>query len=276
MDSGDSVVFETVDARGGRAMRASERYVVPPPPPLNRLNPVTGPVFIRESRAGDTLLVEIKEIKLGVKGYAIARQDIGVLQRLVKRPGVKVVGVRRGRIVFSNAISIPVRPMIGTIGVAPRSGAVASVRPGLHGGNMDCNDINAGAKLYLPINVDGAYLALGDVHATMGDGEVSGGGLDVGADVRAKVTVLKNVRTEYPLVENPSSISIICSAKKLEGAIHCAVERAVSLIEDKLALSFEDAFRLASIAGDLRICQACQSSLDVVVRLQLPKLFSLR
>ncbi len=141
---------------------------------------------------------------------------------------------------------------------------------------MDCNDIKAGAKLYLPINVDGAYLALGDVHATMGDGEVSGGGLDVSADVKVKVSLLKELRIRYPMVENPSSIAIICNAKKLEGAIRTAVERSVSLIEDKLALSFEDAFRLASVVGDLRICQACGSSLDVVVRLQLPKLFSLQ
>jgi amidase len=276
ISSGDTVVFETVDARAGRAMDPTDEYVVPPPPPLNKLNPVTGPVFVRGARAGDTLLVEVQEIKLGAKGYTIARQDMGVLQEMVKHPGVRVIEIRRGRVVFNTSISFPVRPMIGTIGVAPRSGSVASVNPGQHGGNMDCNDIKVGAKLYLPINVDGAFLALGDVHATMGDGEVSGGGLDVAADVQVKVTVLKDVPVEYPLVESPTDLIVVQSGRKLEDAIKGVVERSVSLIMDKLALSFEDAFRLTSIAGDLRICQACASPLDVVVRMQLPKLFSLR
>ncbi len=126
MRSGDSVVFETVDARGGRAMRAFDRYVVPPPPPLSKLNPVTGPVFIRESRAGDTLLVEIEKIALGAKGYAIARKDIGVLQQMVRRPGAKVIRVQGSRVFFNDDITIPIRPMIETIGVAPHSGEVAS------------------------------------------------------------------------------------------------------------------------------------------------------
>ncbi len=275
IDSGDSVVFETVDARGGRAMHQSDTYTVSPPPPLDRLNPVTGPVFVRGSRAGDTLLVEIQDIKLGAKGYTSARQDMGILKEMVKHPGIKVIEVKRGKVFFSDGILIPARPMIGTIGVAPDSGSIATANPGTHGGNMDCNDITVGAKLYLPVYVDGAYLALGDVHASMGDGEVSGGGLDVGADVRVRVSLLKNSGLGYPVVENASSIIIICSSKKLEDAIRGAVERSVLLIAHKLTISFEDALRLASIAGDLRICQACASPLDVVVRMQLPKLFSL-
>src|SRR5437660_9285 len=81
--SRDSVVFETVDARGGRAMAASDGYQVPPSPPLDRLNPVTGPVFVHGAEPGDTLLVEVEEIRLGAKGFSSARQDMGVLQDLV-------------------------------------------------------------------------------------------------------------------------------------------------------------------------------------------------
>ena len=96
------------------------------------------------------------------------------------------------------------------------------------------------------------------------------------ADVQVKVNVLKEVPVESPLVESSSNVVVLQNGRKLENAIRGVVEKSVSLIMDKLALSFEDAFRLTSIAGDLRICQACASSLDVVVRMQLPKLFSLR
>ena len=270
---GDEVIFETRDARGGRAMSDCEQYVVPPPPRPESLNPVTGPIYVEGAERGDTLLVAIDDIKLGIKGYSSVRQDMGVLQDMVEHATARVMEVRGDRILFNDNMSFPTRPMIGTIGVAPLLGPVASVHPGPHGGNMDCNDIMIGARVFLPIYVDGGLLSVGDVHASMGDGEVSGAGLDIAADVGINVRVLKNIHMITPLVQTDSKISIIHNAPKLEQAIRGAVEKSVSLTKERTGLSFEDAFRLVSITGDLRICQACVSSIDVSVRMQLPRSF---
>ena len=181
-----------------------------------------------------------------------------------------MVRVRNNRINF-DSFSLPARPMIGTIGVAPSSGSIASIYPGPHGGNMDCKDIAPGAKLYLPVQVDGALLALGDIHASMGDGETSGGGIDIGADVRLKVDLLHGIPIESPIVETDSLIDIIHNFKTLEGAIRGAVLKSVRFLESRMGLSAEKAMALVGAAGDVRICQAAGIPLDVVVRVQLPK-----
>ena len=269
--SGDEVVFETVDARGGRAMNEYDSYVVPPPPPYDRLNPVTGPVAVQGAERGDTLSVEIEDIKLGSKGYTAIRTDQGVLKDMVTRSDVLVVKIADNRIVFSDSVSLAVRPMIGTIGVAPTEGRVPSVHPGPHGGNMDCNDIRRGSKVYLPVNTEGALFALGDVHACMGDGETSGAGLDIGADVRVKLGLLKDVKIESPIVETESYVDLVHNSPKLEDAIRGAVLKAVSLLESTRTLSRIEAIALVSVAGDLGVCQAAMSRLDAVVRVRLPK-----
>jgi amidase len=273
IESGDEVIFETKDARGGRAMFEYEQYVVPSPPPLEKGNPVTGPVAIQGAEKGDTLLIEVEDIKLGSKGYLSVRQDMGVLKDLVKQPGARVIRIKDSRILFNETISFPTRPMIGTIGLAPLLEDIPSIYPGPHGGNMDCNDITIGAKVFLPVHVKGALFFLGDVHASMGDGEVSGGGLDIAADVKVKISVLKNIKVITPLVESKSNITIIYNAPKLEEAIRGVVKKSISLLEERIGLSLEDALRIVSSVGDLGICQSCESLIDVVVRMRLPKFF---
>jgi amidase len=269
--SGDEVVFETVDARGGRAMNDYDSYVVPPPPPYDRLNPVTGPVAVEGAETWDTLAVEVEAIKLGSKGYTAIRTDQGVLKDLVTQSDVLITKIADNRIVFSDSLFLAVRPMIGTIGVAPTEGRVPSVYPGPHGGNMDCNDIRSSSKVYLPVNADGALFALGDVHASMGDGETSGAGLDIGADVTVKLGLLKGVRIESPIVETESHVDLVHNSPKLEDAIRGVVLKAVSLLESTRNLSRMEAIALVSVAGDLGVCQAAMSRIDAVVRMRLPK-----
>lgn len=274
IESGDEVVFETRDARGGRAMLDSDQYIVPQPPPLERGNPVTGPIAIKNADRGDSLLVEIEDIKLASRGYVAIRQDVGILRDMVNNPGPRIIQVSDENILFSEGIQLPTRPMIGTIGVAPPSGSITSMYSGSHGGNMDCNDVVVGSKVFLPIYVKGALFALGDVHASMGDGEVTGGGLDIGSDVTVKVTLLRGLNLEGPLVETESKIVIVHNDRSLEKAVRGVVEKSVSLIMERKDLPFDDAYRFTSVFGDVRVC-ACPSPTDVVVRMQIPKIFDI-
>jgi amidase len=273
--SGDEVVFETLDARAGRVMTECDEYVVRPPQPLERMNPVSGPVGVRGAQGGDTLLVEIEDIRLGAKGYSAVRRDMGILKDMVQHPGVTIIGVKEDRILFNDRISLPTRPMIGTIGVAPPSQGVPSAYPGPHGGNMDCNDVAVGAKVFLPVYAEGALFALGDVHASMGDAEISGGGLEIAADVKVKITLLRHIHLDTLLVETERNIIIVHNSKTVEEAIRGVVLKSVRLLIQRMGLSFEDAYRVASTVGDVRICQACASSIDAVVRMRIPKLFGI-
>ena len=68
--------------------------------------------------------------------------------------------------------------MIGVLGTAPELEVFSNAWPGPHGGNMDVQEVCPGATVYLPVNVPGALLHIGDVHAIQGDGEINCGGGD--------------------------------------------------------------------------------------------------
>jgi Acetamidase/Formamidase family. len=103
----------------------------------------------------------------------------------------KVVEINDGKVIFNEKLSFPVKPMIGVIGVAPKEGEINCGTPGPHGGNMDTTLIGEGTKLYLPVFVDGALFALGDLHAVMGDGEIGVSGVEVSGAVTVGLRVLK-------------------------------------------------------------------------------------
>ena len=78
--------------------------------------------------------------------------------------------------------------------------------PGSHGGNMDCKVITEDASVYLPVNVPGALLAMGDLHAVMGDGEVSVCGVKVPGEVTVTVEVIKGHDLPLPMVTTESCL----------------------------------------------------------------------
>lgn len=268
------VLFETVDARGGRSC-LDHVYVPPPIPRVEALNPATGPVEVQGAEPGDALVVETLGVDLCPYGYVSAKPEVGVLKELVPTPIARAVKVDKGRILFNETVSFPTRPMIGTVGVAPAGPGVSTAYPGAHGGNMDCNDITVGSRLYLPVFVPGALFALGDVHASMGDGETSGGGLDISADVTVRITLAKQKRLRRPIVETPSHLIVTYNERHLKEAVKGVVSEAVLLLKERLSLTTSEAIMLVSTAGDVKISQACDSPIDLTVRLALPKLFSL-
>ena len=267
---GENIVFETLDARGGRSV-PGQRYSPPPHRPREELNPVTGPVFIEEAEPGDVLAVEIKSIEPGKWGFVSAHTTVGVLKDWTKDAVDRAVRVDKGTVYFSKDLTFLTRPMIGTIGVAPGEGEVRTIDPGIHGGNMDCNDVVVGSTVYLPVFIKGALLAMGDIHAFMGDGEISGGGLDISADVEAKINLLKGVDIHRPLIETEQHFVFTYNAGDLKTAVRGVVGEAVKHLSSKLNLSLEDAIMLVSTVGDVMICQACDGPIDVVTRLRIPK-----
>jgi len=195
-----------------------------------------------------------------------------VLAGEVNAPSAALVPVRDGIACFSDRIRFPVRPMVGVIGTAPSGQAVASFYPGPHGGNLDINEIAAGSTVYLPVAVPGALLAIGDVHATMGDGELTGGGIDIPAVVTVQLRSHKGVGWQRPVVETPEAWSTCGNAASLAEAIRIATRDMVALLSDRLSISREEGFLLVGVAGDARIGQAAELGMDVTAYVRIPKL----
>ena len=155
--------------------------------------------------------------------------------------------------------------MIGVIGVAPEKGAVNCGTPGNHGGNMDNKRIAAGAVLYFPVFHDGAIFSLGDVHAAMGDGEVMVSGVEIAADVKVRLSVIKGLKIETPMLENEDVCGVIYSHEQIEKAVFHAVRIMNEIVQKKRGLSFNDAGMLLSAVGDLKFCQVVDPERTVMM-----------
>ena len=176
---------------------------------------------------------------------------------MVSEALTKIIEIKDDFAIFSDEIKIPIRPMIGVIGVATRKedGLIATDTPFRHGGNMDTTDITQGTTLYLPVAVDGAMLALGDLHAVMGDGEVCVTGLEIPGRVTLEVNLIKNKEISWPILETRDSIQVIASDSDLEKAARLALEEMIRILERAKGLSFEEAYILSSLAVDMKISQ---------------------
>ena len=154
--SGETVTFETYDCYKGQLLPGDTTFA-----DLDRSleNPATGPLFVEEAAPGDVLRVDILDISLDPVGILDMGPASGALKGKVSATVIRRVPVQDNRIHYRN-LEIPASPMVGVIGVAPESGAVSTMTPMNHGGNMDCTRIEAGCSLYLPVKAPGALLAI--------------------------------------------------------------------------------------------------------------------
>ncbi|MDF3042113.1 MAG: hypothetical protein K0Q71_4819, partial [Thermomicrobiales bacterium] len=174
---GDHFVVETHDTSTGRIHRAEDVPAFVRIRDPRKVNPAAGPVFIEGASPGDDLIVEILDIRLQPYGFVRVLAGAGVLQEGIEEDGVLMARIDGEHVVLGERMRLPLRPMVGVIGTAPADGMVYTAEPGPQGSNIDINAITVGARVHLPVHVPGALLAIGDVHASMGDGEVSGTGV---------------------------------------------------------------------------------------------------
>ena len=234
----------------------------------DHINPVTGPVFVNGASAGDILKVEILDIELEDEGTMCCLPENGVLGNDISESQIKKIPVKDGYAIF-NEFKIPLNPMIGVIGVAPAGEPIPCGTPGNHGGNMDNTKIAKGSILYLPILHDGAYFGLGDVHACMGDGEIMVSGIEIGAKVSVRLSVIKGISIDNPRLEDENFIYTIASNENLEKAIYAATSAMCKNLEKQLNYSLNEAGMLMSACGNLQFCQVVDP--ERTVRMAIPK-----
>ena len=250
--SGETVEFVCQDACGGQIRTEKDTL---DQLDMDRVNGATGPVRVIGSRPGDVIRVQIRGIRVAEWGFQSIVSGHGVLGDEVDRPRTKVIPIQDGFAVFSKRIRLPVRPHVGTIGVAPPAKEWTTFYPGDHGGNLDTKEISKGNSVYLPVFQPGAQLAMGDIHALMADGEVCVTGIEIAGTIRAQVDVLRGLRMNRPLVETSDSWMALASAPTLDEAAKLATHDGVQLLARGADLPWHEAYMLASIACDLRISQ---------------------
>ena len=264
--SGAEIELETQDASAGQigpdATLETVRTL-----DFERVNPVSGPVLVEGARAGDVLQVDLLEIVPGDFGWTAQIPGFGLLTDEYPDPWLQLWALEDGRASFRPGISVPLEPFCGVIGVAPAAPGLHSVVPPRRvGGNLDIRQLGAGATLYLPVEVDGALLGIGDTHGAQGDGEVCGTAIEAAMTVRARVSVRRDMSIEGPEFELHRPLERASAAAAgyhvttgvepdLLDAAKAAVRRMIAHLVATRGLSPAEAYGLCSVAVDLKISE---------------------
>jgi acetamidase/formamidase len=259
---GDTVVVDTLDAFGGKIETEetlpTEVLVMP------FVNPQSGPIFVVGAEKGDALAVRIRAIEprgpqprgttcLVPHFGALTSTDKTVtlqepLPEIVRKSRVTTEGI-----VWSDKLTLPYEPFIGTIGTSPEVEAIVALTPHSHGGNMDLPDVGPESTLYLPVAVSGALLYLGDGHAIQGDGEVCGVAVEIATTTTLELDVVKEWHLAWPRLENDEFIMSIGSARPLEDATRIAYGDLVEWMVASHGFDRWDAYMLLSQVGKVRL-----------------------
>jgi acetamidase/formamidase len=260
LDSGETLIVETEDASSGQIRTLTDKRDYKKAP---YSNPQSGPFYINGAEKGDTLVVDLFDIRPTI-GQGITRlkkwwwylshressQTMSDFLQPNIPDGLRIIQIEKNKVYFDE-LTLPYNPMIGTIGTAPDLEAVSTYLPGHHGGNMDLPCVTNGCRLYFPVRVSGALLHLGDAHAIQGEGEISGVAVEMPAEVTLKVDLIKNkVR-----IENDEYIlGVGCTGvgRTLEDTIRLAYVN-LSLWMEEYGINRWDAWELCSFLGKVTL-----------------------
>lgn len=257
---GELIEIRCPDGVHGQIKTEHDRYQAVD---YDHVNDAVGPIHVEGAEAGDRLVIDIEDIQIPQDwGYVLLIPKFGLLQEKIKEAKTKIVAIRDGHVHFDE-LRIPLDPCIGTIGVAPAEGRYNTVIPFDHGGNMDTTAIRAGARVHFPVNQPGGLIAMGDAKAVMGDGEVCGTGVGVPINVFARFEIIKGKRLSRPVIETADEWQFIASAETLEQACNMANEDLIAAISRVRGSSWEEAYMLSSLVGNLRISQVVDPLMTV-------------
>lgn len=232
-------------------------------------NPATGPIFVEGAVPGGALKVSVGAIEFDNKSVSCTGENEGVCGDRFNAWSTQVCEIDGDELVWDERLRIPLRPMIGVIGVAPEGDPINCGTPGSHGGNMDNTAITAGATLYFPVFADGALFGCGDMHAVMGDGEISVSGAEAAGWATVTLTAMPELKLVDPLIENATHFGVIASAETLDAAADRAVHEMVDLICDRTAEDPDKVVMLLSLVGDVQVCQMVDP--EKTIRFMVPK-----
>ena len=289
---GDSVITRTVDAGGKDYMGK----------PLSEIgNPLTGPFYIEGAEIGDSISVHLDKVRLnrnwGHSSYRMMPQVVtaGTVETFYKnfhKMG-EIVPDRADLIRWDLDLSrlvanprllngsgykfdLPVKPMLGCIGVATPGETVMTSGPAsTHGGNMDYNDMVEGVTAYFPVYHRGAYFYLGDGHALQGDGEALGSGIETSLDVQFTVDLRKEKPLSNPRLVNDEYLISIASqpefSSSMDQGVRLAMTDMVNWLTTDYGLTSPEAHLLMGMAVKHKIVTYFGTVNAMMPRKYLPK-----
>ena len=266
IEPGDTVAFDTRDAADGYYSRGSTHADVLARGPF-RGHPLTGPVRVRGARPGDTLVVDVLEVRPALDfGWTAIRPGRGLLPvEDFPKPYLQIWDLTDGTHARSErGIAVPIEAFSGVMGVAlDAPGEHSTMPPRKSGGNMDIKQLTAGSRLHLPVWVEGALFSVGDGHAAQGDGEVCVTAVEMAAHVTLRFgleqgRLLKEPQFRTP--DTPGGARGPCFVTTAHGPdLHASAQQAIRYMIDHLVsargLSREEAYILSSVCVDLRISE---------------------
>jgi len=276
---GDTVHTITVDA-GGTDEKGVTRVLGG--------NPETGPFYIETAVPGDTLVVHLTRLRLN-RDWAVS--DDGVVDRgldsdlavKMKDGGKQVRWHLDAQHGVANTekpgehlarYAVPLRPMLGCVAAAPNSAQAApgAGDSGRWGGNMDFNEIVEGATVYLPVNVPGALLYVGDGHAAQGDGELNGNALETSMDVEFTVDVIPKKQIMAPRVESATHIMAMGLGGSLDDAFRTATANMAQWLTDEYKLTPSELAQVLGTSAEYKVSEVADRNAGIVLKINKERL----
>lgn len=276
---GDTVHTTTVDA-GGKDEKGVTRVLGG--------NPETGPFYIETATPGDTLVVHLTRLRLNRdyaesddfvvgravdSGLAVKMKDTGKTirwhidtQRSVATPDKPGEHLKQ--------YTVPLRPMLGCVAVAPGSAQAApgTGDSGRWGGNMDFNEIIEGATIYLPVIAPGALLYVGDGHAAQGDGELNGNALETSMDVEFTVDVIPGKSVRGPRVESATHIMAMGLSGSLDDAMREATANMAQWLTDEYKLTPSEVAQVLGTSAEYKVSEVADRNAGLVLKINKERL----
>ena len=263
---------------------------------------VTGPIEIKGAQPGDILKVEVISVEPRVPYGIISNRHgkgalVGEFPKRVKQDNASAAHPERyGNVsVFTpiqknakgeyegvlktdsgKSIRFPLNPFMGLMGVAANtSERVHSVPPAMYGGNIDINELGAGATVYYPIQVPGALFYTGDSHFAQGDGEVALTALEASARATFKLTLLKagkdavpGKNIAQPLAENAEFWITPGLDEDLDEAMKKSTREAIRFLNQEYGIDEAIAYAYLSAATDFEVSQVVDKTKGIHAKIR--------
>jgi len=228
---------------------------------LDNLDGVTGPIEVVGAKPGDVVAITLHEIEITTSGSVALSpcDDPTPSDWWSQWYGCKSYPIKDGFLYFSDSQRVQVAPLIGCIATSPARETVFSKMQGVYGGNMDCNEMCAGATVILPVALPGAMLYFGDAKAIMGDGEIVQAP-EVGTRITASVELRpKPAAMRWPRVETAYALTTVVSDTTLDRAVGRAFDELLSWVEHDCAISRVDAALFLAMVANTGVCQTANT-----------------
>ena len=263
IESGGRLTVRTLDANGNlepwRALDQEPHQLFPD----GRGHCLAGPIAVAGAEPGQFLAVELHTLTPATDGFTIAGTHDNWLNRRLgvhdEKPGFLSwqIDTTASTATNQHGMAVPIAPFLGVIGTAPgEPGEHSTIPPRTRaGGNIDCRDLTAGATLYLPVNVPGGYLFVGDGHAAQGHGEVGGTAIECGMTTELTVSIVDEPAVDAAHAVAPDGRITIGFSDDLNAAAGDALASMLTWMQQLLGMSRPEALALAGVTVDLHITQ---------------------